>query len=198
MIDPLPAVALLACLLMVAGGMVGAWLLRKAWRAKGDAGGAWRWSGWAVILGSLVWPAFAIGPALGPFMALAAVSTGALGVVATGATVKAAKAARAGTGADSLAPEPLDRPTTRWRTILRWSLAGPIGMIAAMAVGIAYAVWIPGEPQTRLLIGALIVPVVWGGAMAWTLADNRIIRATAVLVGTALVGFGLSILRGFA
>jgi hypothetical protein len=71
-------------------------------------------------------------------------------------------------------------------------------MIAAIAVGICYAVWIPGEPQTRLLIGGLIVPVAWGGAMAWTLADNRIVRAAAVLVGAAILGFGLSILKGFA
>lgn len=192
---------LTASLLTAAGGAVGTWLLRKAWRAKGDAwgngGGAYRWGGWTVILASLVWPGFVIGPALGPFIALAAVSVGALAVVASGATVRAAKATRAGAGSESLAPEPLDRPTTRWRSILRWLLAGPIGMIAAMAVGIAYSTWVPGAPQTRLLIGALIVPVAWGAAMAWTLADNRIIRATAVLVGTALAGFGLSILKGF-
>lgn len=183
---------------MAAGGALGAWLLRKAWRSKDNAGAGHRWGGWAAIVASLVWPHFVIGPALGPFMALAAVSVGALAVVASGATVKAARNARSGAGSESLAPEPLDRPATRWRTTLRWSLAGPIGMIAAMAVGIAYAVWVPGEPQTRLLIGALIVPIVWGGAMAWTLADNRIVRATAVLVGTTLLGFGLSILRGFA
>ncbi|MBP7340550.1 hypothetical protein, partial [Niveispirillum sp.] len=74
---------------------------------------------------------------------------------------------------------------------------GPIGMIAALAIGIAYAVWVPGAAQTRLVVGGLLVPVVWGAAMAWTLADNRIIRATAVLVGTALVGFTASILKGF-
>lgn len=182
--------------LMMAGGALGAWLLRRAWRARHGEGAAARWAGWTIILGTLIWPAFLVGPALGPFMALAAISVGALAVVASGAKVRAAKAARA--GAESLAPEPLDRPTTRWRTTLRWLLAGPIGMVAAMAVGIAYATWVPGAPQTRLLIGALIVPVAWGGAMAWTLADNRIIRATAVLVGTAVAGFGLAILKGFA
>lgn len=190
--------ALAACLAMLAGGALGAWLLRRAWRARIGEDAGFRAAGWAAIAATLVWPGFVIGPALGPFMALAAISTGALAVVATGATRRAARAARAGSGADSLAPEPLDRPTTRWRSILRWSLAGPIGMIAAMAVGIAYAVWVPGAAQTRLLIGGLIVPVVWGGAMAWTLADNRILRATAVLVGTAVAGFGLSILKGFA
>lgn len=76
--------------------------------------------------------------------------------------------------------------------------AGPVGMVAAMAVGISYAVWAPGAMQTRLLIGGLLVPVAWAGAMAWTLADNRIVRASAVLVGTALVGFGTAMLRGLA
>ena len=187
-----------ASLLLVASGAFGTWLLRRAWLARADTGAGYRLGGWAVIIGSLIWPAFALGPALGPFMALAAISTGALIVIASGATIRKAKASRAGAGRESLAPEPLDRPTTRWRTTLRWLLAGPIGMIAAMAIGIAYSVWVPGEPQTRLVIGGLIVPVVWGGAMAWTLADNRILRATAVLVGTAIFGFGISILKGFA
>ena len=191
---------LIAGVPILAGGALGAWLLRRAWRARGEEGQAARLLGWAVIVGTIAWPAWALGPYRGPFAAIALISVAALGVVASGATIKAARAGRAGkaAGADSLAPEPLDRPTTRWRTTLRWLLAGPIGMIAAMAVGICYSVWIPGEPQTRLLIGGLIVPVVWGGAMAWTLADNRIIRATAVLVGTTIAGFGLAILKGFA
>ena len=67
-----------------------------------------------------------------------------------------------------------------------------------MAIGIAYAALVPGEPQTRLVIGGLIVPVIWGGAMAWTLADDRILRATAVLVGAAVIGFAAAILKGFS
>ena len=39
-------------------------------------------------------------------------------------------------------------------------------MVAAMGVGICYAVWVPGEAQTRLLIGGLIVPVVWGAVFS--------------------------------
>lgn len=192
---------LVACLPMLAGGAFGAWALRRAWRSPAEKGAGYRAIGCAAIVATLVWPGFLLGDTRGPFIALAMLSVAALAVVATGATVrtvKAGKTGRAGRASDSLAPEPLDRPTTRWRSILRWLLAGPIGMIAAMAVGICYAVLVPGEAQTRLLIGALIVPVAWGGAMAWTLADNRIIRATAVLVGTALTGFGLAILKGFA
>lgn len=182
-----------AILIAVAAG-AGVWLLRRSWRSKASQKG-FVLGGWALIVASLIWPAWALGPARGPFIALALVSTVALGVVAANYTVRQAKARVA---RESLAPEPSDRPTTRWRETLRWLLAGPIGMVAAMGVGIAYAALVPGEQQTRLVVGGLIVPVVWGACMAWTLADNRIIRATAVLVGVALVSFTAAILKGFA
>lgn len=172
----------------------GVWLLRRSWRGK-DRNRAAVLGGWALIVASLVWPAWVLGPVRGPFIALALVSTVALGVVASNYSIRQAKARMA---RESLAPEPSDRMTTKGREALRWLLAGPIGMIAAMGVGIAYAALVPGEQQTRLVIGGLIVPVVWGACMAWTLADNRIIRATAVLVGVAVVSFGAAIVKGFA
>lgn len=181
---------------IVAGAAVGGWLLRRAWQVRIEARRPYLWGGWAAILATMAWPAWLLGPVRGPFIAVTLTSVAVLALVASRATVRAARAGRA--ASDSLAPEPLERSSTRWRGVLRWLLAGPIGMVAALAVGICYAVWVPGAPQTRLLIGGLIVPVVWGGAMAWTLADNRILRATAVLVGTALFGFGASILKGFA
>ena len=67
-----------------------------------------------------------------------------------------------------------------------------------MGVGTAWAALVPGEQQTRLVVGGLLVPLVWGGCMAWTLADNRILRATAVLVSVAVVSFSAAILKGFA
>lgn len=180
---------------MLVGAATGAWMLRHAWRRKvGKA--PWRWAGLSLLAFTLLWPAWLLGAARGPFAALALIGVAALGVVASGYTIRPAKAGRA--PREGLAPEPAERAPSRWRTTLRWSLAGPVGMVAAMAVGISYAVWAPGAIQTRLLIGGLLVPLAWGGAMAWTLADNRILRATAVLVGTAILGFGLAMLRGLA
>lgn len=188
---------LLPFILILAGALGGAWALRQSWNLGGGQGRLpWLLSGWALLAASLITPAWVLGTVRGPFIALALIPLAALLLVATGFQIRTARAGRA--GRDSLAPEPLERPGSTWRTVLRWSLAGPIGMIAALAIGIAYAVWMPGAAQTRLVVGGLLVPVVWGAAMAWTLADNRIIRATAVLVGTALVGFTASILKGFA
>jgi hypothetical protein len=183
----------LAAVLLFAGGAVGAWLLRRAWTARGG-GAVFAWCGWGVLAATLIAASMTFGTVRGGFIALALIPIAGLAVVASGLQVRAA---RARVGETGLAPEPSERPSTAWRGVLRWLLAGPIGMVAALAVGVCYAVWVPGPAQTRLLIAGLIVPVAWGGAMAWTLADNRILRATAVLSGTAIVGFAAAALRGF-
>lgn len=177
------------------GAVASAAMLRRAW-SLGSGKAPWRWAGLSLLLLGIVWPAWLLGAARGPFIAVTLVALAALGVVASGYTLRPAKAGRAARA--GLAPEPAERAPSAWRTALRWSLAGPVGMVAAMALGISYAVWAPGAAQTRLVIGGLIVPVAWGGAMAWTLADSRILRAAAVLAGTALAGFGAAMLRGFA
>ncbi|TIX51685.1 hypothetical protein [Alteraurantiacibacter aquimixticola] len=177
--------------LILAGTGAAAWMLRRSWQAK--AGNPqWRLAGWALLGACLILPAFALGEARGPFIALSLASVAALLVVASGYRLRERKSGRS-----SLAPEPAERLSTTWRGVLRWLLAGPVGMISAMGLGICYAVWVPGEPQTRLVVGGMIVPIAWGGAMAWTLADSRILRATTVLVGVAIFGFGASIMKGF-
>jgi hypothetical protein len=77
-------------------------------------------------------------------------------------------------------------------------LAGPIGGIAAIGVAVAWTVWLPADPQTRIVTGGLLAPVLWGAGMAWTLSDDRILRATAVLVGVTIVTFSAAAIRGFA
>ncbi|WP_139810110.1 hypothetical protein [Sphingomonas azotifigens] len=173
-----------------------AWLLRKAWRSK-TTKAPWRAAGLGLAALVLLVPAGLLGPARGPFAALALFSAAALVVVASGRTRRSAKAARPGRD-DGPAPEPAERASAPWRGLLRWLLAGPIGMVAAMAVGVCYTVWGAGAVQTRLVAGGLLVPIVWGGAMAWTLADDKVLRAAAVLIGTALLGFGLARLGGVA
>ncbi len=186
--------ALLPALLIAGTAGAGVWLLRRSWHGKQQQTGLVL-GGWLLIVAATILPAWALGAVRGPFVALALVSTAALAVVASNYTVRQAKARAA---RESLAPEPSDRATTKGRETLRWLLAGPIGMIAAMGVGIAYAALVPGEQQTRLVVGGLIVPVAWGACMAWTLADNRILRATAVLTGVALISFTAAIVKGFA
>jgi hypothetical protein len=118
-----------------------------------------------------------------------------LGVVAQGATWREARKAR---DRSALAPEPLEGTSRAWRGWVKGLLAGPLGMTAAMGIAFCYAVWMPGAVQTRLLIAALLVPLLWGLAMTWTLADQRLLRSTAVLAGTSMLGFGLAFLKGMS
>lgn len=184
----------LTTLPLLAGGAGAAWLLRRAWSDRTAMRPRWIAAGWAAIAAVSTAPAFILGGARGPFIAWTLISVAALAVVAQGVQVRVARER----AERSLAPEPSDRPSRAWRGWLRTLLAGPLGMIAAMGVAIAFAAFCPGAAQTRLVIGGLMVPVLWGGAMAWTLADDKILRATAVLVGVSLVTFTAAVLRGFS
>lgn len=187
---------LLGSAAILAAAAAAALALRQAWR-RSDGKAGWRAAGLGAAALAIAVPGALLGEARGPFAALALFSVAALGVVAAGHVRRNPKAVRAGRNTVE-APEPLDRASAPWRGLLRWLLAGPIGMAAAMAVGICYTVWGIGDVQTRLVTGGLLVPILWGAAMAWTLADNKVLRAAAVLFGTALLGFGLAHLGGAA
>lgn len=176
-----------------AGSATGAFALRQSWRSRGRANMPWKAIGWLLLALTFLLASATLGPMRGLFVAFAIASVAALIVVASGFELRPARGGRN----RSLAPEPVERPSTWWRGTLRWLLALPIGMVAAMGIGIFYSAWTGGADQTRLVIGGLLVPVVWGGCMAWTLADNRILRALAFLVTVIAFGFGLSILKGF-
>ncbi len=189
-----PTATLAGCGLLLAAGMGSALLLRRAWR-KRDAGRPWLIiAGWIAILTTVIASGFLLGAARGPFAAFAIIPFAGLALIAAGVQIRDPKKRPP----RELALEPSDRGSKAWRGWLRAALAGPIGGIAAMGVGLAWTVWVPGAPQTRMVIGGLLVPVLWGGAMAWTLADNRILRATAVLVGVTVVTFTASAIKGFS
>lgn len=185
---------LVASLALIAAGALAAFVLRVAW--------AWRKGGrvvfilgaWLVLALALVGAAWPLGAARGPFIALALLSFGALIYVATNVQWRQARV-RAPREA---ALEPSDRPSRAWRGWLRAALAGPLGGLAAMGVGLAIAAFAPGDAQTRIVTGGLFVPILWGGAMAWTLSDDKILRATAVLAGVAIITFSASALKGFS
>ena len=188
--------AVTACwtVLLLVGAVGAAGLLRRSWGDRSVSRPWWILAGWAVVAVLVVFGGLTLGSGRGPFIAFTVVSVAALAVVAANIQLREAKVR----GDKSLAPEPSDRASKAWRGWLRGLLAGPLGMIAAMGVAIAFAAFCPGAAQTRLVIGGLMVPVLWGGAMAWTLADDRILRATAVLVGVSIVTFTAAVLKGFS
>jgi hypothetical protein len=180
--------------LALAAGALAALILKAAWRANGAARPWLIVLGWGLVAVVLVGSQRAMGPAAGPFAAGGVICLAALAWVAGGVKRRGGRARTA----RELALEPSERPSSAWRGWLRVALAGPVGGIAAMGAGLAWAVWTPGAPQTRMVIGGVLVALLWAGAMAWTLADDKIVRAAAVLFGVAVVTFTASALRGFA
>lgn len=189
-----PTATLAGCGLLLVAAVAAVLLLRQAWRERGPRRPWLIVAGWVAVTATIIGSGWLLGAARGPFAALALIPFAALALIAAGVQIRDPNKRPP----RELALEPSDRASKAWRGWLRWSLAGPIGGIAAMGVGLAYTVWMPGEPQTRMVIGGLLVPFLWAGGMAWTLADNKILRATAVLVGVTVVTFTASAIKGFS
>lgn len=184
----------LAALVLLLASVAAGWLLRRAWSRR-SAPHVWLVvGGWALLAVATV---AAVGPMGGPRGVFIALTLASIGVLAVAAASIQVRPARAASDRASLAPEPSDRPSRAWRGVLRFLLAGPIGGIAAMGVAVMWTVWLPADAQTRIVTGGLVAPLLWGALMAWTLSDDKIIRATAVLVGVAAVTFAAAAIKGF-
>jgi len=171
------------------GGVV---LLKHAWRGPSLQRPWLILGGWSLLALAIGVSVPLMGAARGPAAVLAVGSTTALAFVAAG--VERRNARRRATR--ELAPEPSDRKRVAWRGWLRAFLAGPLAGVAALGCGLAVAICAPGQIQSRMVIGGLMVPFLWAGGMAWTLSDDRILRAFAVLAGVAALTLGAAFLKG--
>jgi len=172
--------------------LAGALLLRQAWRKVSPQRPWLIVGGWGLLALALALGVVLLGAARGPAIVLALASTMALALVAAGVEWRDAKRK----ASRELALEPSERRRVVWRGWLRGFLAGPLAGIAALGCGLAVAICAPGQVQSRMVIGGLLVPFLWAGGMAWTLSDDRILRAFAVLSGVAVVTLGAAFLKG--
>lgn len=167
-------------------------MLREAWRRGGPGRPRLIAGAWTLLAATLVASGFLLGGARGPAIVLALGSTVALALVTAGVELRDArkKVPR------ELALEPSERRRIAWRGWLRGVLAGPLAGVAALGCGLAIAICAPGAVQSRMVIGGLMVPFLWAGGMAWTLSDDKILRATAVLTGVSILTLGAAFLKG--
>jgi len=172
--------------------VAGAAMLKRAWERPTPQRPWLILGGWGLLLLALLASVPLMGPVRGPAAVLALGSTAVLALVAIGVELRNArrKAAR------ELAPEPSDRRRVAWRGWLRGFLAGPLAGVAALGCGLAVAICAPGQVQSRMVVGGLIVPFLWAAGMAWTLSDDKILRAFAVLAGVATLTLGAAFLKG--
>lgn len=172
--------------------LAGAFLLKRAWDEPRPERPWLILGGWGLVAVAIAASVPLMGPVRGPSAMLALASMVALAFVGAGVERRDAKKR----AARELAPEPSDRRRVVWRGWLRGFLAGPLAGIAALGCGLAVAVCAPGQVQTRMVIGGLMAPLLWAGGMAWTLSDDKILRAFAVLAGVSVATLGAAFLKG--
>lgn len=174
----------------IGAALAGLTSLRVAW---GRASEARLWlilGGWALLAAAVIACALAIGGETGIPLALIGIPIAALGFVLANREVRPRKEARQ----RGEVVDPSDRRSRWWRGALRVILAGPLSGAAAILVGVALAKQLPLSDVDAIAIGGLAVPLLWAGGMAWTLSDDRILRALALLVLVAGISFAFAFL----
>lgn len=146
--------------------------------------------GWLLLGGALLAFAAAIGGETGIPFAIAMFCVAALGFVLANREVRPRKEGRE----REAVIDPSDRRRRWWRGALRVILAGPLAGAAATLVGVALAKQLPLSDVDAIAIGGLTVPLLWAGGMAWTLADDRILRALAALLIVSGVSYAVAFL----
>jgi len=180
-------------LLTLAGGSImtaGVAMLRKRWLARRQGGLGFLIGGWLTVLLATAVLIHAWGAELGTTYALGALSVAAYAVIAAMSERRRGRAHSLREA--SLDPE--ERPTNWRRGIAKSLLAIVLAGIASIGVGVAIAVAMPWPPQDRAVVGGLLVPILWGAGMAWTLCDPRLVRATIILLTVSVTGYAIAFL----
>lgn len=176
-----------AGLLLLVGGVA---LLRGSWLGKRPRNLPYLAGGWMLIMGGFWAFVSAWGTEVGTAYALIALGLVAYAIIALGREVREPKAAKL----REAALEPEERPTNWGRAAAKALLSIVLAGIAAIGVGVAFAVAMPLEAHDRIVVGGLLVPILWGGGMAWTLSDANLSRAALLLACVSALGYGIAFL----
>lgn len=97
---------------------------------------------------------------------------------------------------ERVTPPPASVRHRRLRGLARFLIGGPLGLVAALGVGILVATQGPGAEQTRLILSGLIVPSLWCVGIAWTVSDRRLLPPALGFAALGATGFGLAFVGG--
>ncbi|MGJ8562198.1 MAG: hypothetical protein ACSHXY_01490 [Alphaproteobacteria bacterium] len=147
-------------------------------------------AGWALLALSLFLFAKALGGEIGVPVGSVIICVTALVFVLANMEVRQKKAPRV----REAVIDPATRKKVWWRGLIRVLLAGPVSGAAAFGVGTALSTKLPMTPVNAVAVGGLMVPLIWGAGMAWTLSDDKILRALAVLLSVCAASYPIAFL----
>jgi hypothetical protein len=165
-------------------------LLRASWMRRRGAKAYLRLAGWLLLVAGLGAFIQGWGGEVGTTYALLAVSVVAYGAVAAGIELRTSPTRMP----RDAALEPEERPTNWRRGAAKALLAIVLSGVAAIGVGVAFALYMPMATHDRIILGGILVPVLWGGGMAWTLSDAKLVRATLLLLAISALCYGVAFL----
>ncbi len=174
--------------LLLCGGIA---LLRLSWLGKRPGNLPYLLTGWLLIAAGLAAFDYAWDAEVGTAYGLIALALVAYLIVAAGFENRAHKSPKL---LREIADEPEERATKWPRAVAKALLSIVLAGIAAIAVGVAFAVAMPMGAHDRIVVGGLLVPILWGAGMAWTLSDAKLLRATLVLGSVSAIGYGIAFL----
>ncbi len=87
------------------------------------------------------------------------------------------------------------RLTTLGQQLLKLAISVPLAGIISALFSFAATDLLPWEPVNRLVAGVLMMPVFWGLASYWVLADTRLWRPTLTLFLAGLLSAAYLFLR---
>mgnify|MGYP001019983773 CR=1 FL=1 len=180
-------------LLTFAGGLLmaaGIAIVRHRWLSRGARGVGLLAGGWIIVLAAFAVLGAAWGAEMGTTYAIGLLSLIAYTLIAVTYERRSAKIRNE----RETANDPAVRSGNWKRGIVKSLLAVVLAGVAAIGIGVALAVALPLPPQDRAVIGGLMVPILWGGGMAWALSDPRLVRATLILLVISAAGYGIAFL----
>lgn len=169
---------------------MGVSLLSLSWRRRRGGKAHLLTGGWLLVATGFFMFGHTWGAEVGIAYAALALSCVAYVIIAAGVELRGSRAR----APREMALEPEDRPANWGRGIAKSLLAIVLAGIASIGVGVAIAVAMPMGVQDRIMLGGILVPVLWGGGMAWTLSDAKLLRATIVLVAVSAVSYAVAFL----
>ena len=171
---------------MIAAGIIS---LRVVWQRRGRHSSL-ALAGWLLIVGGFVAASIDSGAEVGIAYASVAISICAYLVIAATHERRAPRKLPA----SDRALEPEQRRVDVGRAVAKSLLAIGLSGLTAIGIGVAFAVAMPMQPQDRIIVGGLLVPLLWGGGMAWTLSDPKLLRAAVLLTLVSIASYATAFL----